>query len=103
MSFPLLIRQRDLSEVSRQERDVHLANRLRETSERFSWTKPLSSLCGLFQSGRDGRRFATALRGRAHDTDWCIRPCEVSCQGVSGEPKLPERLMSRTAGGALPR
>ena len=31
-------------------------------------------------------------------SDWCIRPCEVSCQGVSGETKLPELLMSGIAG-----
>jgi outer membrane protein assembly factor BamB len=53
--------QRDLSEVSRQEEArVSEANPLRETLERFYWTKPLSSLCGLFQSRKEKRRFETA-------------------------------------------
>jgi len=52
--------ERSFRSLATGRRRVPEINPLRETSERCSWTKPLSSLCRLFQFGKEKRRLKTA-------------------------------------------
>ena len=51
-------------------RRVPETNPLRETVERFSWTKPLSSLCRLIQFGKQNRRTEITREGMTHTVEF---------------------------------
>jgi hypothetical protein len=62
--------ERSFRSLATGKRRVPETNPLRETSERCSWTKPLSSLCGLIQFGKPNRRTEIIRGGMANAVEF---------------------------------